>query len=368
MKQQANLWIQGLATYEPGRPIEEVARDLGFASADEIIKLASNENALGPSPRAVRAIRQAAKRMHLYPDGGCFYLRRKLAERLQVDMNQVLIANGSNEAIELLAHVFLGPGLNIVMSEGAFIIYKLVAAMMQSDTIVAPMRNYTHDLEAMLRAITPQTRLVFIANPNNPTGTMVGQAEIDAFMERVPPHVVVVFDEAYVELLKPERQPDVLQYVRAGRHVFVLRTFSKTYGLAGLRVGYAIAPSEGIELLHRVRQPFNVNAMAQVAALAALDDDAFVRRTRAMVRRGLRYLERAFTKMGLDYVPSVTNFILVKVGRGREVFQKLMERKVIVRPMDGYGMPDHIRVTVGRQEENERLVAALKDVLRENIR
>lgn len=365
MKEKANSWIQGLATYEPGRPIEEVARDLGFTSADEIIKIASNENALGPSPRAVLAIRQAAKRMHLYPDGNSFYLRRKLAERLQVDMNQVLIANGSNEAIELLGHVFLGPGLNIVMSEGAFIIYKLVAAMMQSDTIMAPMRNYTHDLEAMLRAITPQTRLVFIANPNNPTGTMVGQAEIDVFMEHVPSHVVVAFDEAYIELVPPEKQPDVLKYVRAGRHVFVLRTFSKTYGLAGLRVGYAVAPREGIELLQRVRQPFNVNAMAQAAALAALDDDAFVRKTRAMVRRGLRYLEQSFREMGLDYVSSVANFVLVKVGHGREVFQKLLQRKVIVRPMDGYGMPDHIRVTVGRQEENERFIAALKDVLRE---
>ncbi len=363
MKHKANPWIQGLATYEPGRPIEEVARELGFASADEIIKIASNENALGPSPRAVDAMRQATGRMHLYPDGDCFYLRRKLAERLRVHMDEILISNGSNEAIELLAHVFLGPGRNIVMSAGAFIIYKLVASAEQAGTIMVPMRDFTHDLPAMLAAITPETQLVFIANPNNPTGTMVGQREIDAFMEKVPDHVVVVFDEAYIELLPPNEQPDVLKYVRAGRHVFVLRTFSKTYGLAGLRVGYAVAPKEGIALLHRVRQPFNVNAMAQVAALAALDDDEFVEQTRRMVADGLRCLEHSFRQMKLEYVPSVANFILVKVGRGREVFQELMKRKVIVRPMDGYGLPDHIRVTVGLRHENERFIAALKDVL-----
>lgn len=363
MKHKANPWIQGLATYEPGRPIEEVARELGFANADEIIKIASNENALGPSPRAVDAMREVAGRMHLYPDGDCFYLRRKLAERLNVHMDQILVANGSNEAIELLAHVFLAPGKNIVMAQGAFIIYKLVAAALQADTIMVPMRNYTHDLQAMLKAITPNTQLVFIANPNNPTGTMVGGAEIDAFMAKVPDHVVVVFDEAYIELLPPSKQPDVLKYVRQGRHVFVLRTFSKTYGLAGLRVGYAVAPKEGIELLHRVRQPFNVNAMAQTAALAALDDDEFVEKTRKMVADGLAYLEKAFREMGLEFVPSVANFILVKVGKGREVFHELMRRKVIVRPMDGYGLPDHVRVTVGLPHENERFVAALKDVL-----
>lgn len=363
MKRKANPWIHSLATYEPGRPIEEVARELGFASADEIIKIASNENALGPSPRAVEAMREVAGRMHLYPDGDCFYLRQKLAERLKVHMDEILIANGSNEAIELLGHVFLGPGRNIVMSQGAFIIYKLVAAAAQAETIMTPMHDYTHDLKAMLKAITPQTQLVFIANPNNPTGTMVGGAEIDAFMRQVPDHVVVVFDEAYIELLPPHKQPDTLKYVRAGRHVFVLRTFSKTYGLAGLRIGYAVAPKEGISLLHRVRQPFNVNAMAQAAAMAALDDDDFVEQTRKMVAEGLHYLEHAFRQMKLEYVPSVANFILVKVGQGREVFHELMKRKVIVRPMDGYGMPDHIRVTVGLPHENERFVAALKDVL-----
>lgn len=365
MKHKANPWIHGLATYEPGRPIEEVARELGFADSDEIIKIASNENALGPSPLAVEAMRKSADRMHLYPDGGSYYLRQKLAQRLRVHMDEILVANGSNEVIEFLGHVFLSPGTNVVMANGAFIIYKLVASSMQADTIMVPMRDFTHDLDAMLNAITPKTQIVFVSNPNNPTGTMVGGKEIDRFMERVPEHVVVAFDEAYIELLPPEKQPDVLKYVREGRHVFVLRTFSKTYGLAGLRVGYVVAPKDGIDLLHRVRQPFNVNAMGQIAALAALDDAGFVAKTRETVEEGLRYLEREFRSMKLDYVPSVANFILVKTGRGREVFQALQRRKVIVRPMDGYGLPEYVRVTVGLPAENKHFIHALKDVLSE---
>jgi len=363
MKKKANHWIRDLITYEPGRPIEEVARELGFADSDDILKVASNENALGSSPRAVDAMQKVIGKMHLYPDGGCYYLRKRIAEKLHVDMDEILMANGSNEVIALLGHVFLGPDVNIVMARGAFIIYKLVASGLRADTIMVPMKDMTHDLEAMLSAITPETQLVFISNPNNPTGTMVDGRTIDDFMSRVPDHVVVVFDEAYIELLEKDKQPDVLKYVREGRHVFVLRTFSKTYGLAGLRVGYVIAPKEGIDLLHRVRQPFNVNAMAQAAALAALDDDEFVERTRRMVSDGLSYLEGEFKRMNLDYVPSVTNFILVKVGAGRSVFEALQKKGIIVRPMDGYGLPDYIRVTVGRSEDNTRFIYDLEQVL-----
>ena len=365
MKHIANPWIHNLGIYEPGRPIEEVARELGFEDIEEIVKVASNENSLGPSPKAVQAMKRCARKMHLYPDGGAFYLRRALAEKLGVQMDEILVGNGSNEIIELLAHVFLQPGSKIVMADRAFVVYRLVAAAVQAQTIGVPMKDFTHDLDAMLAAITPDTRIVFVSNPNNPTGTMVDGAALDRFMARVPDHVVVALDEAYIELLPPDKQPDTLKYVREGRHVFVMRTFSKTYGLAGLRIGYAVAPKHGIELLHRVRQPFNVNAMALEAARAALDDEAYVARTRRMVRGGLRQLERAFKRLGLEYVPSVANFILVKVGRGRELFEALQRRRVIVRPMDGYGLPDYVRVTVGLKRENEHFIQALEAGLAE---
>ncbi|HEY8240388.1 MAG TPA: histidinol-phosphate transaminase, partial [Kiritimatiellia bacterium] len=321
-----------------------------------------NENALGPSPLAVDAMRRSAERMHLYPDGDSFYLCRALAKKLGVQHDQIFFGHGSNEIIALLGHVYLEKGVNIVASEFAFVIYRLVASLYEAVTVSVPARDYGHDPDAMLRAITPETRLVFLANPNNPTGTMLDAAALDRFMAKVPGHVVVVIDEAYIELLPAAQRPDSLKYVREGRPVFVLRTFSKTYGLAGLRVGYAIAPPEGIKLLHRVRQPFNVNAMAQAAAVAALEDDAHVDRTRAMVKEGLAQLARAFDEMGLAYVPSAVNFVLVKVGRGREVFDALRRLGVIVRPVDNYGLPEFIRVTVGTQAENERFLAALKAV------
>lgn len=364
----AHPWVRSLAVYEPGRPIEEVARELGFADAAEIIKLASNENALGPSPKAMTAMRRMVARMHFYPDGGAFYLRRALAQRLGVEMEQIMTGHGSNEIIALLGQVFLKPGTNIVMADRAFVVYRLVADAFRAKTIAVPMRNFTHDLDALLAAITPRTKLVFIANPNNPTGTMVDGAALDRFMRRVPPQVVVVLDEAYIELLPPEQQPDTLRHVRAGRQVFVLRTFSKTYGLAGLRVGYAIGPRAGVELLNKVRQPFNVNAMALAAAEAALDDENYVQRTRRMVANGLTQLEKGFAELGLDYVPSVVNFVLVKVGRGREICRALERQRVIVRPMDGYGLPDHVRVTVGLPRENAHFLRALKTVLKKQPR
>jgi histidinol-phosphate aminotransferase len=363
--QLAKPWVAGLGVYEPGRPIEDVARELGFASADEIIKLASNENALGPSPKAVKAMRKAARTMHLYPDGGAFYLVQALAKKLQVAPDQIIVGCGSNELLEFVGHVFLDGNSSIVMADRAFVVYKLIAAMFQARTIAVPMVNYTHDLDAMLQAIQPDTRVVFIANPNNPTGTMVSAEAIDAFMDKVPDHVVVIFDEAYVELLPVDRQPNVLQYVRQGRKVIVMRTFSKTYGLAGLRIGYGIASSECIQLMHRIRQPFNTTSMAQIAAVAALDDDAHVEHTRTMMLDGLDTLQGAFEKMGLPYVPSAANFVLVQVGAGRKVFEALQREGVIVRPMDAYGLPAHIRITVGTAAENRRCLRALKKVLKQ---
>lgn len=361
----ANLGIQDLLTYEPGRPIEEVARELGFESPEEIDKLASNENELGPSPLAIEAIRKSASNMHRYPDGGAYYLKQALSEKLGLSPEHILPVNGSNEAIEFLAHVFLGPGRSILMAEYAFVVYRLIAAMAGADVVSVPMRNFTHDLDAMNSSVTEGTRIVFVSNPNNPTSTMVGDDEIQSFMDKVPGHVVVCFDEAYIELLPPEKQPDTLKYVKEGRNAVLLRTFSKTYGLAGLRIGYAVAPPECIQLLDRVRQPFNVNAMAMEAAIAALDDDKHVDKTRAMIAQGIAYLQSEFEAMGLEYVPAVVNFILVKTGKGREVFEKLQKEGVIVRPMDGYKLPEYVRVTVGTEVQNKNFVSKLKQVLGE---
>ena len=359
----ANPWVADLAVYEPGRPVEEVARELGLEDVGDIIKLASNENALGPSPLALEAMQDSAKTMHLYPDGGTFYLRQDIAAHLGVDPAQVLPGTGSNELIELLGNVFLRNGTNIVMSEQAFMVYRLVASASRAETLAVPMTDFTHDLDAMSRAITPETKMVFVANPNNPTSTMVSQEAIDRFMDAVPDDVIVCFDEAYVELLDEADQPDVLQYVRAGRNVVVLRTFSKAYGLAGLRVGYAVAPAPCIALLNHVRQPFNVTAMGQMAARAALADEAHIAQTRKLVQDGIVQFEAGFRALGLAWVPPVVNFVLVEVGAGREKFMALQKEGIITRPMDGYGLPDHIRITIGTREENERCLAALARVL-----
>ncbi len=368
MKALALPWIAKLDVYEPGKPIEEVAREHGFRSVRDIVKLASNENPLGPSPRALRAMRRAADAMHRYPDSGAHRLRQALADKLRVSPDELLIANGANEIIEFIGHVFLGPGVEQVVSDRAFAIYRLVGDLFRAKTRSVPMRGFTHDLEAMLAAVTPRTRVVYVANPNNPTGTMVDAADLDRFVRAVPDSAVVALDEAYVELLPPRLQPDTLRYVREGRPVIVLRTFSKTYGLAGLRVGYAVAPPPLIRLMHRVRQAFNFSAMALAAAEAALGDDAFVRRTRQVIEAGRRLFERRLPALGLPYVPSVANFMLVETGRARATFLEMQKRKVIVRPMDGYGLPDHVRVTLGTREENERCLKALAAVARGGTR
>ena len=363
LKTLAHRHILSLRGYEPGRPIADVARELGREGVFCIDKLASNENALGPSPLAVQAMSDAVHRMHQYPDGGASQLKRVAAAQIDIDPLNLLFTNGSNEAIELLGHVFLSCQNGMVMSDRAFLIYRLVAELFDAPVVSVPMRGFTHDLDAMLEAIQPETRLVFIANPNNPTGTMVDEAEIDCFMDRIPNHVVVVIDEAYIELVSPDLQPNTLQYVREERPVYLLRTFSKAYGLAGLRIGYVISTQEGIGLLERVRQPFNANAMAQAAAEAALGDDRFLHQTRTLTRQGLHYLGEQLDAMDIEYVPSVTNFVLLKIGNGRDAFHRLQRKGVIVRPMDGYGMPDHVRVTVGTSEQNERFILALQELL-----
>jgi histidinol-phosphate aminotransferase len=356
--------IADLRVYEPGKPIEEVARELGFDDIASIVKVASNENELGPSPRAIEAMQESIPEMHRYPDGGAFYLKHKLADMLDIDPEQLLFGCGSNELIVFLCHVFLGEGNNLVMGAEAFAVYFLAAAMYECEVVRVPMPDHTHDLAGMLAAITPETRIVAICNPNNPTGTMVSQETIDRFVEQLPDHVVAIFDEAYFEVMPEEMKPDVLKHIRAGKeNIIVLRTFSKAYGLAGLRIGYAIGHPETIDLLNKVRQPFNVNGMAQAAAMAALDDVTHIVETREMVFKGLEFFERELPKLGIETVPSGANFILVKTGNGREVFQKLQQLKVIVRPMDAYGLPDYIRITLGTPEQNQTTLDALKKVL-----
>ncbi|MFT5125060.1 MAG: histidinol-phosphate aminotransferase [Kiritimatiellia bacterium] len=362
MNVKPKAYIPGLFVYEPGRPLEEVAREHGL-QPDSLVKLASNENALGPSPKAIEAMQAAIQNMHLYPDGGVFYLRNALAQQLGVEPDQLIFGAGSNEIIELLGHVFLSPGTNIVMSERAFIIYKLMASTFEAATKMVPMQGFAHDLPRMLTVIDAKTRIVFIANPNNPTGTVVTHTAIRSFMEKVPDHVLVAFDEAYIELMDPLDVPPTLDMLKRRSNVIVLRTFSKAYGLAGLRIGYGIAAPELIQLLEKFRQPFNVNAMAQAAALAALADKDHLERTRDLVEEGLAFFEAHFSEMGLETVPSVANFLLVETGEGRKVFEALQAMGVIVRPMDGYGLPRHIRISIGTAEENETCLAAIRKVV-----
>jgi histidinol-phosphate aminotransferase len=356
----ANPQLRDLAVYEPGKPIEETARELG-ADASSIIKLASNENPLGPSPKALAAMRAMLESTHLYPDGGGFYLREALAAKLDLKREQIILGSGSNEIIEFLGHAFLAGGDEVITSEHAFIAYKLVAAVFGARTIEVPSPDLRHDLDAMLAAITSKTRLIFIANPNNPTGTLVGQDEIDRFVARVPENVVVVFDEAYFEYL--DDPPDTLRLVREGRNVAVLRTFSKIQGLAGLRIGYGMARPELIQVLQKTRQPFNVNGLAQAAALAGLSDHEHLHATKRLTDEGRAYLQDQFTAMNLRFVPSVANFVLVNVGDGVKIFRALLNRQIIVRALKGYNLPEWIRISVGTMEQNRRCIAALREVL-----
>lgn len=358
----ANRFVCDLVAYEPGKPIEETARELGL-EPEQIVKVASNENPLGPSPAAVKAINEATKEAHIYPDGGGYKLRKAIAEKYALNMDNVVLGNGSNEIIELLCHTFLNRDAELIAAEHAFVVYKLMATLFGAKYVEVADPDFIHDLDGMAEAITDQTRLVFIANPNNPTGTMVGQDAIDRFMDRLPEHVVAVFDEAYFEF--PDNPPDVLKYVREGRNVCVLRTFSKIHGLAALRIGYALAPAHLAGLLQKARQPFNTNALAQAGALAALSDDKHVQQTRSINRQGLDLMTQAMEERGIEYVPSFANFLLLKCGNGDAVFQAMLKQGVIVRAMSGYKLPDWIRVSIGTPEQNERVIEVLDAVLAE---
>ncbi len=346
--------------YEPGKPIDEVARELGL-EAKEIIKLASNENAFGPSPKAVAAAREALAQAHLYPDGSAFKLRHKLAETLDLDPGQVVVGNGSNELLELLGHVFLGPGDEAVMGTPAFIVYKLVTLLFGAKPVEVPLREHRHDLDALLAAITSRTKLVFLPSPNNPTGTANSAEEVVDFARRLPDHVVFAFDEAYAEYL--DNPPDLRPLIAEGRKIVCFRTFSKIYGLASMRVGYGYCGREMAGWLNRVREPFNVNALGQAAAVAALDDLGFLTKCREGNRAGQLQLRGGFDRLGVPFVPSEANFLLARVGDGARVFRDLQQRGVIVRPVGPYGLPEYVRVSVGTEQENRKFLEALEGVL-----
>ncbi len=354
-------YIRTLIPYEPGKPIEEVEREYGIARS---VKLASNENPLGPSPRAMAAIRAKLDQLNLYPDGDCFYLKQGLAKKLGVAPECLIFGNGSNEIIELAVRTFMRPGDEAVMARQAFVVYPLVVQAVGGKSTAVPLKNFTHDLAAIAEAVTPRTRIVFLANPNNPTGTIYRRKEWEDFLKKVSRDALLIVDEAYFEYVQDPAYPDSLRYHDGGRAILTVRTFSKLYGLAGLRIGYGVAPQELIGLMQRVRQPFNVNAAAQWGALAALEDADHVRRTLEVNRQGLAYLEEEFKRLGLEFVPSQANFILVRVGKGQEVFQQLLRQGVIVRPMGGYRFPEHVRVTVGTMEENRRFIEALSKVIK----
>ena len=359
--QQANAQLRDLVSYEPGKPVEDLARELGLAPGD-IIKLASNENPLGPSPLALDAMRASLERAHFYPDGGGYYLREAIAAKFGLGRENVILGNGSNEVIEFMGHAFLRPGDDIVTSDHAFAVYTLMATLFGARTVEVPEKSgFVQDLDATLAAITPRTRQVYITSPNNPTGTVVTAAEIARFMEQVPDHVTTVFDEAYHEFLHDA--PDTLRYVREGRNVVILRTFSKIQGLANLRIGYGLASAEMIEILQKTRQPFNANGIAQAGALAGLSDHAHQERTRAVTDEGRGFLQRSFADLGVEFIPSHANFVLAQVGDGRAVFEALLKEGIIVRAMNGYKLPAWIRVSVGTPPENRRFVESLARVL-----
>jgi histidinol-phosphate aminotransferase len=357
----ANEHILGIAPYEPGKPIEELERELGLT---DVIKLASNENPLPPSERVTKAMGEALAHLNRYPDGSGYYLRQALARRHGVSADHVILGNGSNDLIELLVRGFLRPGEEAVIPHPSFVVYPMIVQAVGGIRVVVTLKDQRLDLEAMARAVTPLTKLVFIANPNNPTATIVTADEVEQFMARVPDRVIVIFDEAYVEFAQGPDFPDSLAYMRQGRKVVVLRTFSKAASLAGLRVGYGIGDPDCMALLNRIRQPFNVNSVAQAAALAALGDESHVLECLRMIEAGRHYLYDEFAAMGLRYTPSRANFILVDVGRSAaDVFHWLLKEGVIVRPMTSFGMESCLRVTIGTPEENRRFVKALKKVL-----
>jgi len=355
-------YVRRIAPYQAGKPVSELAREYGL-NEHEIVKLASNENPLGVPESARRAMMEAAAEIARYPDSNGFELKAAIGRKYSVPSDWITLGNGSNDILELAAHALVQPGQSIVYAQYSFAVYALATQEVGARAIVVPARELGHDMDAMLAAIAPDTRVVFVANPNNPTGTFVPAPMMERFLARVPADVVVVLDEAYNEYLPAELRFDSSEWVRRHPNLLVSRTFSKAYGLAGLRVGFGLAQPELTDLLNRVRQPFNVNSLAQAAAIAALDDQAFLDRSYELNMQGLQRLQDAFGAMGLQYVPSYGNFVLVRVGDAATVFDRLLRSGVIVRPVGAYGLPEWLRVSVGLPEENEKLLSALAEAL-----
>jgi histidinol-phosphate aminotransferase len=350
--------IENITPYVPGKPIEEVERELGITGS---IKLASNENPLGPSPKALAAVKKALEGLNRYPDGSGFYLSQALAKKYEVDIKQILPGNGSNELIELVVRTFVQPGDEVISADPSFVVYKMITQAAGGVNIIVPCKDMRHDLDAMAERITPKTKIVFIANPNNPTGTMNTKAEMDQFMGRVPDHVIVAVDEAYFEYVTHADYPDSLDYLKEGKHILVLRTFSKIYGLAGLRIGYGITTPEIAELMNKVRQPFNTNSLGQIGALAALGDRKHVEKSIAINNEGKQFLYQSFQQLGVSFIKTETNFILFETAQeGKDVYTALIKQGVIVRPMGG----QRLRVTIGLPEENKRFVSELEKIVK----
>ncbi|MHB8914260.1 MAG: histidinol-phosphate transaminase [Thiobacillus sp.] len=354
--------VRAIAPYQPGKPISELARELSLNEAG-IVKLASNENPLGPSPLALAAAEAALHDLALYPDGAGFALKAALSKKLGVSQNQIVLGNGSNDVLDMAARAFLSPGTSALYAQHAFAVYPIATQTVGATGIEVPAVNYGHDLAAMRQAIRGDTRVVWIANPNNPTGTFLPWAEIEAFLSEVPPHILVVLDEAYGEYLSHEDRFDTVTWLARFPNLLITRTFSKAYGLAGLRVGYGLGSAALIDLLNRVRHPFNVNLVAIVAAVAALDDADFLARSNALNRAGMAQLVHGVTALGLTHVPSKGNFLLVKVDDAARVNTELLQRGVIVRPVANYGLPEFLRVSVGLAVQNTRFLEALKAAL-----
>ncbi len=359
---QARDFIERIKPYKPGKPIEEVIRELNLKG--EVIKLASNENPLGTSPRAIKAMRQALKESWLYPDDNCFYLKNVLAKKFNVSSDEIIVGNGSVEILPLATLAYLNREDSAVVSEGAFIWYKIAVSIAGAQLIEAPMKNYTHNLKAMADAIQKNTKLVFIANPNNPTGTIVTKKEVEEFFARIPENILVVMDEAYREYIDDPEFPDSFKIFKERKNILILRTFSKIYGLAGARLGYGIARKEIITNLMKLRISFNVNRISQVAGIAALDDDNFVKETIKINEAGKEFLYDAYKKLGLFYIPTYGNFIFVDFGRDSQiVFESLQKQSIITRTIKEYGFPNALRITIGTEKQNRRLIKTLKKIL-----
>jgi len=361
LKRLVPEYISRLVPYKPGKPIEEVEREYGISDS---IKLASNENPLGPSPAAIEAIREYIDKVNFYPDGGGYYLTRAIAEEFGVGMENVILGNGSCEIIENLCKMILTPDDSVVISELTFIIYKLASMIENAEIIDVPMVDWRYDLKRMAAAIKDNTKIVFFANPNNPTGTFFTGEEFDEFMANLPDHILVVMDEAYYEYVRDKDYPDSFKYFREGRNIVILRTFSKIHGLAGLRIGYGFAAKEMIDSMNKVRSPFNTSSIAQVAALAALGDKNHVKKSIKTNLEGYEYISRNFDRMGVKYAPSQANFVFFETDRdSMEVYESLLKNGIITRPMTGWGNPRALRVTIGTLEQCERFIKVLGEIL-----